>query len=204
MEPGILLAAVLVVLGFARSANADPVLLVNGSGILTGAQNVNVGGTLYDVRFVEGTCIEVFGGCDAGSDFTFATFEDAAVAANALLGQVFVGKFDRHPELTLGCTDPSQCFPAIPAEITPAGLVVSGAVAYNSAVDKLLTNFNFLTDYDTRTDKQAVWVEFTAAQPVPEPSSLVLVGSGLVVVMRRAAFSWSTRRARAPRRTSTL
>ena len=148
-------------------------LLVNGSGVLTGAQNVRVGGTLYDVMFVDGTCIDVFGGCDTGSDFTFATFEDAAAAANALLGQVFVdapvGNFDGHPELTLGCTDPSQCFAAIPTGITTAGGVVFGAVAYNSPAGKLLTNFNFLTDFDTSNDAQAVWAEFTAAQPVPEP-----------------------------------
>ena len=113
MKPGTVLAVVLVALGCAPFANADPVLLVNGSGVLTGARNVRVGGTLYNVTFVDGTCIDVFGGCDTGSDFKFATFEDADAAANALLGQVFVdapvGNFDGYPELTLGCTDPSQC-----------------------------------------------------------------------------------------------
>lgn len=66
-------------------------------------------------------------------NFTFATFGEAAAAANALLEQVFVdapgiGDFDTHPELTFGCTDPPACFVAIPAEISGRG-VVSGAVA---------------------------------------------------------------------------
>ena len=38
MKPATVLAAVLVALGCAPFANADPVLLVNGSGVLTGAQ----------------------------------------------------------------------------------------------------------------------------------------------------------------------
>ena len=62
MKPGTVLAVVLVALGCAPFANADPVLLVNGSGVLTGARNVRVGGTLYNVTFVDGTCIDVFGG----------------------------------------------------------------------------------------------------------------------------------------------
>ena len=44
----------------AQAAN----LSVNGSGLLTGANNVNVGGILYNVIFVDGSCIGLFDGCD--------------------------------------------------------------------------------------------------------------------------------------------
>ena len=84
------------------------VLLVNGSGLLTGATGVNVGGTLYDVEFVDGTCIAVFDGCDDGSDFALRTLSEAEAASQALLDQVFLdvpglGMFDSTPSLTYGC-----------------------------------------------------------------------------------------------------
>ena len=65
---------------------AAATLLVNGSGQLTGAAGVNVNGTLYDVTFVEGTCFDLFTGCDALADFTFITAADALAASEALFG----------------------------------------------------------------------------------------------------------------------
>jgi hypothetical protein len=193
MRLSIVFVGVLVALGCASLAHAEPVLLVDASGFLTGARHVAVGGTFYDVSFIEGTCSEVFAGCDDASDFQFATDEDASAAAGALLGRVFVdvpsvGRFDTQPELTFGCTDPSLCIAAIPAGIGSPGGVVFGQLAYNTARGDLVTNFNFLFDFNASADEGAVWARFTPAAPVPEPGSLLLVGSGLsaaVATLRR-------------------
>jgi hypothetical protein len=84
---------------------ATPVVVV---GQLQGATDVNVGGTLYDVEFVEGTCVDLYDGCDDLSDFTFTTVADAGLAARALQDQVILdggaGNFDTVPNLTVGCS----------------------------------------------------------------------------------------------------
>jgi hypothetical protein len=50
-------------------AHAAAILLVDSNGLLTGATGVNVGRKLYNVEFVDGTCRDLFGFCDAVSDF---------------------------------------------------------------------------------------------------------------------------------------
>jgi hypothetical protein len=73
----------LAMMGMAGTASAA-VLNVSG-GQLLGAHNVDVLGTLYDVTFLNGTCIDLFSGCDEPSDFAFNTQASATAAGQALL-----------------------------------------------------------------------------------------------------------------------
>lgn len=66
-------------------AATAPRLLVNGNGLLTGANGVDVNGTLYDVTFQEGSCVALFSGCDSAADFAFGTDVAASAASSALL-----------------------------------------------------------------------------------------------------------------------
>ncbi len=47
----------LAMIGMAGSANATPIVV---AGQLVGATNIDVGGTLYNVDFADGTCIGLF------------------------------------------------------------------------------------------------------------------------------------------------
>jgi hypothetical protein len=183
------LAAVLVLV--ASGAQAATLNVVGGQ--LMGATDVLVDGSLYDVQFLDGTCIDLYNGCDEDSDFTFQTEASAGMASQALLDQVFLdgvdGLFDSLPALTSGCGPyvsggvPLSCHLFTPYEITvnnPAD-VVRGASSNNNWI----SNANSWSvaslpsrQYDLSGDSQyafAVWSPFVA----PEPSTALLLGLGL-------------------------
>lgn len=99
------LAAALAALT-ATSGLAATVQLNVVGGQLLGASNVDVNGTLYDVEFVDGTCIALFDGCEKTSNFAFTTSSQAQAAAESLSNSVFLngplGNFDSNPLLTAG------------------------------------------------------------------------------------------------------
>ncbi len=65
--------------------------VLDTDGTLLGARNVAVGGTLYDVAFLDGTCADVYGDCAPGSTPSMVNTEaEADAAIYALLEQAFV------------------------------------------------------------------------------------------------------------------
>jgi hypothetical protein len=154
-------------------------------GKLTGARGVNVAGTLYDVEFVDGTCVALFSGCDSLADITFDEFPDASLASLALLNQVFLDMvdgapqdFDSQPSLVFGCDEPDQCH-----AITPFS-IASDTVYFHSARNASLENFDgfdvhqFPPQFDTTGTEVLVWARWTHLV-VPEPSTLLLLGMAL-------------------------
>ena len=176
------LAAVVLVL-MADGARAATLNVIGGQ--LHGAFGVDVGGTLYDVEFLDGTCIALFNGCDAVSDFTFQSSALAAAASQALLDQVLLdgvlGNFDSTPALSNGCEGLDECF-----FYTPYGLSGSFvslrriAVNSQSGSDRILSgsggSSNDQTNFSLST--YARWTQ------IPEPSAAHLVALGLTGLSR--------------------
>jgi hypothetical protein len=175
-----LTAAILVILAGVVSPASAATLTINAFGKLTGATGVDVGGTLYDVAFVDGSCITLFSGCDSVTDFAFTTPTAADAASQALLDQVFTGNFDADPSLTFGCATFSGCGILTPWEMS------NDRVSLATMVNGISVDFIFLSleafpsTYDTAPDRSSVYADWTvSAAPVPEPASFALIAVGL-------------------------
>ena len=169
----------IVILALASTANAAA-LLVNSSGILTGATGVNVGGVLYSVAFVDGTCAGVFTGCDEPSDFTIPG--SIIAASQAIQNQVWIdgpaGNFDTHPELTLGCFALETCSALMPGA---AGGSLSGPENTQAVNDFFgILIFDSGPNFNTTNLPNLTWARWTPSTvAVPEPASLSFLALGL-------------------------
>lgn len=171
-------------------------LNVDFSGQLRGASGVDVAGVLYDVEFEEGSCNELFGGCDTDADFPFATPEAARQASLALLDQVFLdgpsGEFDTSPELTFGCSLTSFCFVLTPFEIAPGGpgivfvdLVRNRDSSSPSIIDGA-TRTEWLSPLSTAGDDRVVYATWEMSViPVPGGGFLLVTGLCCLAAYRR-------------------
>ncbi|MGR3375007.1 MAG: VPLPA-CTERM sorting domain-containing protein [Pseudooceanicola nanhaiensis] len=187
---GFVKPALVALLVSGGAASAATVLTLDASGKLTGAQNVDVNGTLYNVSFSgEGTCATNFSGCDELSDFAFTDQASAAAAGQALLNDVFVLGFDSAPEDTLGCDDWLECLAYIPFAL-PESSGTDAVIALNSTQewdDRVgLAYMGNSTDFSIYGN--VVWANFTPAAEIPLPAGaplLIAALGGLAVLRRR-------------------
>ena len=170
------------------ASGAQAVTLDVVGGQLMGASGVDVGGTLYDIEFLGGTCIAVFNGCDGVSDFTFQDSASAALASQALMEQVFLdgalGNFDSIPGLTNVCgASAPHCYSYTPFSVLilpPSVSVYYGFNRHTEGDDAVIGPVEISKSYAFPLENGAfVWAVWAPSVVVPEPSTALLLGLGL-------------------------
>ncbi len=178
-------------LGLTISSARAAILTVDGGGQLTGATNVDLGSLgFFNVTFLDGTCIDLFTGCDTVSDFDFASSADAQTAASALLNQVFIDNhisapallFDSSPDLTAGCGDIVGCSAIIPFGFDPPGSLMLAAFArnFNTEFTDIVGLIGIPPAMDFALSPTLIYADFTMVAAVPLPPAALLFVTALV------------------------
>lgn len=181
-----------VLLSLQLSGSASAALLnIDDGGNLLGAYNVLVRGTAYDVEFVDGTAKDLF----SEKGIYTGTFSDGGLAfyaSKALLDQVLIdtaeGNFDTEPDLIHGITGPGRNTSTIITPYYRSGYnittSITASVANNHTAennDRTRIHNAYGVNWDTALEAGAVYAKWTkSANTVPIPSSITLLGFGLV------------------------
>lgn len=165
------------------ASGASAATLTVAGGQLVGATGVSVGGGSYDVVFSDGTCIGLYAGCDAVTDFTFQSEADATAASQALLDQVFLDgtfNFDSAPELTTGCTDSSRCNVWTPYGLSGSDVLYARVINNGGATADSVVTSSADTGVSTVSLVRIVYGVWTVSS-VPEPTTTFLLVAGATV-----------------------
>lgn len=184
------------------STSAYSATLIIDNGQLVGADGITFDGYTGSVRFVEGSCVDLFNGCDEPSDIVFETLtstnteaKDLALLANtALLEQVFDANplYDKSIELTFGCEQGTFvalnfCGIITPYDYTDNDSVVTVSLTNrddDSGLDVVAFGQGYATTDSTiptnpNAPDRLVYATWTLT-PVPLPAAVWLFATGLL------------------------
>ena len=175
------------------AAHAGPMFVVNGSGILTGVNDLTVDAAVYDVSFVPGSCVSVFNPCTSNADFTFITAAGDLDAASALEAALMASPYSNDPNDILGYSPTSESHGdpllgalkiLIPFEIDSSANH-TGVVSWSFAItrDQGVQGEGFL-EYASNYDVSGPYANYSVYSvwtpvSVPEPATWAMLLVGL-------------------------
>ena len=166
--------------GLGHGATAANITVVGGQAV--GVTGLNVDGELYNVDFVDGSCVDIFSGCTTQSDLQFDNA--GSFAAATALFNVFDGTtFDDSPSLMSGtnvdgCLAPAICQIFVPSQIGTGALIFGYLFRNFSSSSPNTDDVVFASDDIGDNASNTMMAVFTA---VPLPAGLPMLGAGLVV-----------------------
>ena len=173
------LSILLLLISFTTTQAATSTVVINGE--LIGFDDIVVGEETYNVRFVEGSFISIFGDA-TGLDFT--TIQQAGLAATALKDTFNTFPiYDLAPSLTYGLTSDSSGQIFTPWYFKDN---ITSSKNYKNAgtqdqFDAVTGNVSMIATYDTSPGNNfsgaRVWADWVS---IPLPPTIWLLGSGII------------------------
>ncbi len=163
--------------------------LIIESGELIGATDIEIAGFgTYNVFFEDGSCAELFSGCDEITDFAFNDLDQVRAASQALLDQVFIDSdlwlLDTDPTLTRGCEDDAKCISFIPYKFYNNWVIGKNLINANlESGDKPGYATNLGIDQSIAVRSNTTFAIFIKVVQVPAPPSLLLFSSALIFLV---------------------
>lgn len=176
------------------------------NGKLLGATGIQVGTSFYDMTFIDGTCAEIFSGCDELSDFSFRTESDALRARDALQ-KILVdgpnGLFSSKPDLVSGCNNSDICAFYIPFAIPSRRNLATEVKFVNEGSNSKYGDHTVIADFDidstTKGNTASTYIVWTPSEirqssAIPEPSTTSLLMCSLLALFARIKRQTATHR----------
>ncbi|NQZ87576.1 MAG: hypothetical protein HRT54_08335 [Colwellia sp.] len=170
------------------ATNSQAGLIVE-SGVLIGATGIEIAGFgRYNVSFEDGSCAELFSGCDEITDFAFNDLDQVRAAGQALLEQIFIDSdlwlLDTDPTLTRGCEDDTKCIAFIPFKFLDNWVIGKNLINASMEVDdKHGYSTNLGIDQSIAVRSNTTFAVFTKIVQVPAPPSVLLFSSALIFLV---------------------
>jgi len=171
---------VFILLGAASNVSATLITLIIDDGQLHRATNIDVNGKLYDVEFIDGSCLSLFGGCNEPSDFQFTTEALVHDASEALLDQVFTSPEFVFSKLRIRGCEAGACFVNIAFD-GDGDTFTSRSLSFIGVYPVGAGTLRRSADYNSIILSSVTYARWT----VSAPSTLIIWGLGLIALASR-------------------